>query len=187
MKKLLTLILVLAMVSISNAALQISVDGDWNPVDSEIVVMPSQEITLGLWTDAAIPDSLTWTLYCDTSLGSITGGTYVGPDDGGNILGFVYWPATLYGVDFGPWPYDGLMGGVAVFGGSGISADTLLFDDITFHAESIGDTILYLGMVDNNTGEIVEVMDSVVIHVPEPATLFLLGLGMLAVRQKRTH
>jgi len=193
MKKVLALIIVLGMVSVTSAALQISVysltGGEtWdplNPEDSEITLEPSDYLLLGIWTDAAIPDSITWALYCDTSLGIISGGAYVGPDDGGDIYGFNYEPASAFGV-IPPVGEDGIMGGIAVFGGNGVLPDTVLYDQILFHCEAEGDTLISLGLVNSDTGEIIEVMDSVIIHqVPEPATIALLGLGGLLLRRKK--
>jgi hypothetical protein len=57
MKKLLVLMLVLGMTSMANAVLQISVNGDKNPTDSEYTINQGGELILGVWTDATITGS----------------------------------------------------------------------------------------------------------------------------------
>ena len=54
MKKLLVICLVLGMASVAGATLQISVNGNPEPIDSEITIFPSDEIVLDVWTDSDI-------------------------------------------------------------------------------------------------------------------------------------
>ena len=185
MKKLLIFMLVLCMASLANATLQISVNGDKDPIDSEIWLLPSETLILDVWTVDPIPGALTWALGVDTSLGTISGGMYVGPLDGGNILAFIYDDAVAMGVLM-PAGENGVMGGVMVFAGAGVPGGADLYDEIIFHCEAEEyDTVVTLYLVDDMTNEVTAV-DSVIIHnIPEPMTVLLLGLGGLFLRRRK--
>lgn len=196
MKKLLVLMLVLGMASLANATLQISVDGDWEPVDSEIFLMPSDTVILDIWTDAAITkapaDYYTWALIVDTQCATITGGVAVEPwaSDDDMWLGIFSVPSAAETIGGIPESWDGIWGGITIFGGAGIPANSLLYDEILFHCESAElkcyDTVVELWRVNNDTFELMSLEDSVIIHqIPEPMTIALLGLGGLFLRRRK--
>jgi hypothetical protein len=56
----------------------------------------------------------------------------------------------------------------------------LLVDDIIFHCEGLGDVTLLLIIED------VETVTQIIQQIPEPGTLFLLGLGVFLMRRKRS-
>jgi len=183
MKKLLVLMLVLGMASLANADLQISVGGDKNPADSEYTLLPSEELFLDIWTDAVIPNLTggTWMLVVDTTLGSITPGR-----------GLLSPPQTVYGTPpytaqaplvIPPVGLEGIWGIYVAFGD--IAAGTMMYDEIIFHCEALGDATIYL--MDAPDGSPASIIyDSVVIHqVPEPMTVLLLGLGGLFLRRRK--
>jgi hypothetical protein len=197
MKKMLTLMVILSVASLAGASLQISAGGNWNPADSEIYVLPSQTTTLGIWTDASIPAGISFALVCNTSGGTISvsneGTEYVGPIKGtggtdGDIMGFIYSPAVANGLPL-PEGEDGAFGGIGVFAGTGIvyvEPGVLLFDNIVFHCEGPGDTVIKLYMLSNEDMSIIGTEDTVIVHqIPEPATIALLCLGGLLLRKKK--
>jgi hypothetical protein len=180
MKKLLVLMMVLAMAGMANAALLLSVDGVVDPPDTQIEIAPSDEVIIDIWGDG-LTDPYAFLLGIaagDGSKGSldISGATVLYPgseaaimefDDQGtaDMLGlenpFVY--IELTDVAIPPAPLDGT-----------------LVDGIVFHCEALGDVTLVLldgdGMV----------MDTQVIHqIPEPMTVALLGLGGLLLRRRK--
>jgi hypothetical protein len=184
MKKLLVLLLVLGMASTASATLQISVNGDPEPIDSEITIEPSQEITLDIWTDADISPfgGGPWMLVCDVTLGTIDPGTALPP--------FVYGaPAPGYTYDNeAVQPPEGMEGiwGIAVNSTiTPVPSGTVLYDEIIFHCPAPGDVTIYL--MDAPDGSPASIIyDAVVIHqIPEPMTVALLGLGGLFLLRRR--
>ncbi len=181
MKKLLILTLVLGTALTANATLQISVNGDLNPVDSEIVIAPSDTLIMDIWTDSDISSGVGegyWFLTCPPDKGTLSGGVSLWPDP-------VIEPSDPIIQQIAPGQ-DGVWGYIFLPPGSVIPAGSVIYDEINFHCESVGDAIVQLyWSLDLVTADLI---DSVVVHqIPEPATIFLFGLGMLALRQKRTR
>ena len=183
MKKLLIFMLVLGMASLANATLQISVGSDKDPTDSEYTLLPSEELVLDIWTDAAIPNFMggTWMLVVDTTLGSFTPG-----------IGMLPPPQTVYGTPpytaqapnvIPPVGLEGIWGIYVAFGE--IAAGTTMYNQIIFHCEALGDATIYLMDAPDSVQASI-IYDQVVIHqIPEPATIALLGLGCLLLRRRK--
>ena len=184
MKKLLILMLVLGMASLANAAMQISVGGDPEPVDSQITLLPTETIMLDIWTDADMPAFAggPWMLVVDTTLGSMTPGTALPPMTYGL-------PAPGYTTDnanvIPPAGKEGIWGIAVNTNMTPIPAGTVLYDEIIFHCEAAGDATIYL--MNAPEGSMANIIyDSVVIHqIPEPMTILLLGLGGLFLRRRK--
>ena len=181
-KKLLFMLAVLAMASVANATILISVDGVVDPPDTEIELYPSDWVTIDLWGDGTTPGGMfLLTLDCqgpgsfDIS-GAVVlyaGSKNVAPtwlDDAGlaGSLGaqnpMVYFELTDPVVPPAePEPLEGT-----------------LIDDILFHCDAEGEVIItvYDGAL--------TVLDTQIIHqVPEPMTIALLGLGGLFLRRRK--
>ena len=182
MKKIVTLVLVLSMVSVASAGLQISVNGVQNP--GVIEIMPSDTLTLDIWTDEEIGlfgGVPAWALVCSTDLGVIIGGIDQLPTNPGVFVGGLTQDnATV----IPPAGDEGIWGG-AMAVTAPIAAMTTLIDQIDFHCEGIGDVVITLYPTIENVG-VGAALDSVIIHqIPEPATMALLGLGGLLLRRKK--
>jgi hypothetical protein len=188
MKKLMVLMLVLGMASVANAVLvlDISVNGDTDPRDSDIILCaPSGEVILDIYCssgyDAANPeDDQYWALVTDLAYGSISNGnTYIPPAPSMSaILG----TAGLLGIPV-PAGYDGPAG--AISGSPGETAPPgVYFDDFIFHCEAVGDATIQLWTTPD--GVTMTLQDTLIIHqVPEPMTITLLGLGGLLMLRRR--
>jgi hypothetical protein len=182
MNKLLALLLVLTVTSVASATLQISVNGNLEPVDSEIIIEPSDVITLDIWTDAVINpfEAITWMLVCDTSLGTIThekATTHPAMTISGYTVDF---PAIIP-----PAGEEGIWGIAANTTITPVPAGTVLADLIEFHCERPGDVVISLYDAPDGSPP-TQLFDSVIIHqIPEPASMLLLGLGGLLLRRRK--
>ena len=192
MKKLLIFMLVLGMASLASAQLQISVNGNKEPMDSEyVLIAPSGTLTLDIWTTHEIaPPPGTgegyFAMVAQESQATISGGIVVYPlvppmDEGIMILDDVKGMGGFPGMVEGE---NGVTGGIALTRLPNIPAGATIYDGILFHCEGPGDvTIHLLWTVDFMTGVVI---DSVTIHqMPEPATIALLGLGGLLLRRRK--
>jgi hypothetical protein len=181
MNKLLALLLVLTVTSVASATLQISVNGNLEPVDSEIIIEPSDVITLDIWTDAVINpfEAITWMLVCDVTGGTISGGVSVHPAM--TISG----PTTQFPAIVPPQGEEGIWGIAANTTITPVPAGTVLADLIEFHCERPGDVVISLYDAPDGSPP-TQLFDSVIIHqIPEPASMLLLGLGGLLLRRRK--
>ena len=194
MKKFLVLSLVLAVASMANAGvLQISVNGNQDPVDSEIWLNPSDELILDIWTLGNINyfETHNWALVVDTTYGSISGGlaVFATPGTTNSVEGLTDDNA---GVLPEP-PLAGIWGQLAHIPANfqPIPDGTTLIDQILFHCEGPGDAVVQLYAIQSGQpfggtagGTL---LDEVIIHqTPEPMTVALLGLGGLFLRRRKT-
>ncbi|MFH1371992.1 MAG: PEP-CTERM sorting domain-containing protein [Planctomycetota bacterium] len=184
MKKLLVLLMVLGMASMASAMLQISVNGNPEPVDSLIFLEPSQELILDIWTDSDIvagDGEGYFGLVVNLANGSIALGSGAAviepPDDGVTVEhGF---GAVEAGIPLPPG-VDGSVVGIWLTTTAIIPLGTVIFDGFIFHCEGIGDAIIQI--VDEGG----TVVDTVIVHqIPEPMTVALLGLGGLFLKRRK--
>jgi hypothetical protein len=176
MKKLLVLALVLSVASMANAAMLLSVNGVVDPPDTSIVVLPSDFLNIDIWGDG------------ETAPGAFYLGIYVdGPGTLDISQAVIHYPGSatdIYWEDLG-----GMLGtneplvhielNDTPASGPKAPLTGTLVDQIMFHAEAMGDATLALFDGDGN------LLDTQVIHIPEPITMVLLGLGGLMLRRRK--
>jgi len=127
-----------------------------------------------------------WDLICDSSLGTITGGT-LGPDGYGGNIRNPYLGDNGRGGYFAYMPYDPNDDPMTYTFGmyeAGTYADYFLYSP-----QSLGNvTIEFWGSKGRSSPpeDSFEIVDLLVINqVPEPATLLLFGIGAVMLRWKR--
>lgn len=187
MKTLITITLLMAMASVTNASLQISLNGDTDPVDSEYNFYHGDHIMLGIWTSTPIPlmEGNYFALVVNTHAAYIdyTSGVTLVADSGYFI------DNTMDAVSAGfPLPpgYNGSWGQAITYDLiNGVPAGTTLFDliDIQRISWNNGDALVQL--YETLDGIEMTLADSVIIHIPEPITVALLGLGGLFLRRRK--
>ncbi len=172
MRRLLLVVTFMCLCSTANAALLFSVDGVVNPPDTEVTMMMSDIVTIGIFGDGQSPENtylMGLTINSPASLDiSGAGGNVYWIDEPGlaEMLGL---QNPFVGIDLISWPPEPLLG--------------TLVDNIRLHCEGLGDMVLMLF----DSGDPPMVMDSQVLHeVPEPMTIALLAVGGLAIL-KRKH
>ena len=174
-------------------SLDISVNGNHEPADSEYTLMPSQILTLDIHVNADIvpmgPGEGDWILVCNPAVGTIAGGVAV-PYGDVTLIGPVPTLGNVVGL---PAELDGVAGSIILFGTTiRIPASTILFNGIIFHCEDDGtlphDVVISLERITPDWEYTGEIYDQVIIHqipIPEPMTLTLLGLGGLLLRRRK--
>ncbi|MHC4388212.1 MAG: hypothetical protein ACYSX1_06360, partial [Planctomycetota bacterium] len=146
MKQLLVALSILGMASTASAGLQISVGGEPHPVSSEIVLAPSDELIIDIWTDSGFAqfEGVTYSMSAMTHYGSLdwSGATFSNPPSTNIING--PWPAAELPPGDNA-PETGFWG--SIFNtevGVTVPAGTVLVDNILFHLLDEPDATIWL-------------------------------------------
>lgn len=179
MKKFLVLALVLGIASMAPAALNIVINGDIDPLDSEITLLPSETLILGV-EGATAAGGAANAMYVVVGPGTVdnSGATYQGGLSGNFYQLYVdyYWAPS---VDRAGLP------AVAGYASDLGALSGILIDNIVFHCEGPGDVVVEL-YESVDSGATWQLTDTAIVHqIPEPATMALLGLGALVLRRKK--
>jgi len=182
---------VLGMASVTNAGLFISVDGVEYPPDSAIIVIPSDQLILGLTGDGQTPPNTAIWWIVEGS-GMISGG--VATYSGDLTTHHTYGPGDEYyeiidrletPVGEGGGGFSNVQGVAYTMLADGSPNPPLLIgklvDEIDYHHSDVGVAVVTIVSTDLSI-----VYDTqVILEVPEPMTLALLGLGGLFLRRRK--
>ncbi|MHC4153663.1 MAG: hypothetical protein ACYST6_01870 [Planctomycetota bacterium] len=154
-------VLVLCVVLLASAAqgivLQISVNGDPTPADSEIYLLPSEELILDIHSPSghsgSSADDVYWILVVDPTQGSIAGGVVIAC---GSLWAPYIWPCEPGICE------NGLFGAIVAPPG-GTCPPGVYVDDIIFHGEGVSDATIEL-YTTQDFGELT-LQDRVLIHL----------------------
>jgi hypothetical protein len=192
MRKLLIFMLVLGMASAANAVLKISVDGVVDPCDTTITLYPSDTVEIDIWGDGqtSAPQDAYLIIQGPGSINGhvmLHGGSLskyeelaeVAANIGITEQQLLDLMSDTYG--YTPPPTTDLSYMNFAHGDSPqIPLDGTLVNGIIFHCIAEGDVTLTLTDLAGTT------FDTQIIHqLPEPMTVFLLGLGGLFLRRRK--
>jgi len=187
MKKLLVLMMVLAMAGMANAALLISVDGEVDPPETEVTLYaPSGVADIDLWGDGEEPMGTFYLGISGPATLDISDPNWVYPgnnvdvwwEDIPDLADYIESQGYLVGDTFANFTMNDLVTPPAV----PAPLDGILVNNLPLHCEGLGEVLL---VVTNGEGL---VLDTQIIHqvpIPEPMTVVLLGLGGLLLRRRK--
>jgi hypothetical protein len=182
MKKLLILMLVLCLATVANAYTLISVDGVVDPEESTVTLYPSETAHIDIHSDVTLMgylfvegdgdlDSSTANYFWEQSSVADMNESSVPPEEDLRALLYNYFGYQAVGniVEFqvvdSSEPFT--------------DPDGLVIDCMTFHCTGPEEAVIYLIDAEGT------LLDTQVIHQPEPMTIALLGLGGLFLRRRK--
>ncbi|MHC4743048.1 MAG: PEP-CTERM sorting domain-containing protein [Planctomycetota bacterium] len=189
----LSLVVLPALTPCSKAAIKIAVDGLLDP-QIDVYVQPGETAALDIAVDGVDEYQVMGMWLYVQGPGSISGGTLI-YDWFLSAYHSLEWLAAYNGMTTDE-VLDGLSGYTGLPGLTDVAEimltshpddihpfEGVLVDDIEFLCEAPGDVTLTLIL---EKGKVQTVLDTQVIHqIPEPATLALLGLASVMLRNKR--
>ncbi len=176
MVKFLILLIIVSIVIFTceaNGELFITVDGVIDPPDSGIMLEPSDEATIGIWsgTESWVPSHQEFYLQIEGPGSLDISASTVYGDPGVEYEKVLDLGDGLYYVDLC----------IVIPEDPSIPQGMMVADFIELHCEGLGDVTLLFGNTPGGSE-----FDTQVIHqIPEPMTIVLLGLGGLFLRRRR--
>ena len=183
MKNILTVFAVLAIASVANAGLQISVNGVVSPAESEVTLNVGETAVIDIHGYDQ-PDPITgWMLLQGPATLDASSPTFVWENSAvanmqEPLLSEMIANFEAYGI---PGVVDIIEMDIQDIEEPLVTPNGLVIDGLKFTCTDIGDVVLQL-----LNAKDFSVLDAVTIHqIPEPMTLGLLGLGGLFLRRRK--